>query len=220
MPDSRWLKWPWLKQTVWLALFFLALGWSAWRPHDYPTWFLEVFPAVLGAAIILYTRDTYPLTQLTYILILIHCVILMVGGHYTYAEVPLFEWIRDEFGQQRNNYDKLGHFVQGFIPVIVAREIVIRNKVFNSTRWRDFFIVCFCLGFSAFYELIEWWVALLSEEAADSFLGTQGYIWDTQSDMAYALVGAVLALLLLGRLHDKQLLADGYIDQNPQAASD
>jgi len=131
----------------------------------------------------------------------------------------LFEWIRDEFGQQRNNYDKLGHFVQGFVPAIVAREIVIRNKVFTSARWRDFFIVCFCLGFSAFYELIEWWVALLSAEAAESFLGTQGYTWDTQSDMAYALVGAVLALLLLGKLHDRQLRLGGFVDQSPLAGS-
>lgn len=204
---------------AWMVIFLAVFTWSAVNPHDYPTWFLEVLPAVLGAAVIWYTRDTYPLTRLTYILILIHCVILMVGGQYTYAEVPLFEWIRDEFGQQRNNYDKLGHFVQGFVPAIVAREIVIRNKVFTSARWRDFFIICFCLGFSAFYELIEWWVALLSAEAAESFLGTQGYIWDTQSDMAYALVGAVLALLLLGKLHDRQLRSGGYVDQSPQAGS-
>ena len=202
---------------AWMAIFLAVFTWSAVNPHDYPTWFLEVLPAVLGAAVIWYTRDTYPLTQLAYVLILIHCVILMVGGQYTYAEVPLFEWIRDEFGQQRNNYDKLGHFVQGFVPAIVAREIVIRNKVFTSVRWRDFFIVCFCLGFSAFYEMIEWWVALLSAEAAESFLGTQGYTWDTQSDMAYALVGAVLALLLLGKLHDRQLRLGGFVDQSPQA---
>jgi putative membrane protein len=202
-----------------MAIFFAVFTWSAVNPHDYPTWFLEVLPAVLGAAVIWYTRDTYPLTQLAYVLILIHCVVLMVGGQYTYAEVPLFEWIRDEFGQQRNNYDKLGHFVQGFVPAIVAREIVIRNKVFTSARWRNFFIVCFCLGFSAFYELIEWWVALLSAEAAESFLGTQGYTWDTQSDMAYALVGAVLALLLLGKLHDRQLRLGGFVDQSPQAGS-
>jgi putative membrane protein len=196
---------------AWIAIFVAVFAWSAVNPHDYPTWFLEVFPAGLGAAILWYTRDSWPLTQLAYTLILVHCVILMVGGHYTYAEVPLFDWIQEEFGQTRNNYDKLGHFVQGFVPAIVAREIVIRKKVFNSARWRNFFIVCFCLGFSAFYELIEWWVALLSAEAADSFLGTQGYIWDTQSDMALALLGAVLALLLLGRLHDRQMRAAGMI---------
>lgn len=206
-------------QYVWIAIFLAVFIWSAINPKDYPTWFLEVSPAVLGAAILWYTRDSFPLTQLTYILILIHCVILMVGGHYTYADVPLFDWIREEFGQTRNNYDKLGHFVQGFVPAIIAREIIIRKNVFNSTLWRDFFIVCFCLGFSAFYELIEWWVALLSEEAAESFLGTQGYTWDTQSDMFYALIGAVLALLLLGKLHDRQLAADGYIDPGPRVGS-
>jgi putative membrane protein len=190
---------------TWIAIFLAVLAWSALNPHDYPTWFLEVMPALIGAAILWYTRDTFPLTRLAYVLILAHCIILMVGGHYTYAEVPLFDWIRDEFGQSRNNYDKLGHFVQGFVPAIIAREIVIRKKVFNRPAWRDFFIVCFCLGFSAFYELIEWWVALLSAEAADSFLGTQGYIWDTQSDMFFALCGAVLALGLLGKPHDRQL---------------
>jgi putative membrane protein len=135
----------------------------------------------------------------------------MIGGHYTYAEVPLGDWAREAFDLSRNNYDKLGHFVQGFIPAMIAREVVIRLHVFNSDRWRDFFIVCFCLGFSAFYELIEWWVALLSEEAADAFLGTQGYAWDTQSDMGWALLGAVTALLLLSRLHDRQLRERGYI---------
>ncbi len=199
-------------QYAWIAIFLIVFVWSGVNPKDYPTWFLEVLPAALAAAIIWYTRDTYPLTRLSYLLILVHCIILMIGGHYTYAEVPMFDWIRDEFGQTRNNYDKLGHFAQGFIPVIVAREIVIRNRVFNSSWWRDFFIVSFCLGFSAFYELIEWWVALLSEEAAESFLGTQGYIFDTQSDMFYALIGAILALLLLGKLHDKQLLAEGHVD--------
>jgi putative membrane protein len=195
-----------------MLVFVLVLVWSGINPHDYPTWFLEVFPALLGAAILWYTRDTFPLTRLTYVLILIHCVILMVGGHYTYAEVPIGEWLREAFDHSRNNYDKLGHFVQGFIPAIITREIVIRKKVFNGAAWRNFFIVCFCLGFSAFYELIEWWVALMSQEAADSFLGTQGYIWDTQSDMFYALCGAVLALLLLAALHDRQMQRSGLLD--------
>jgi putative membrane protein len=137
-------------------------------------------------------------------------MILMVGGHYTYAEVPLFDWFHDAADGQRNNYDKLGHFAQGVVPAIIARELVIRKKVFNSARWRDFFIVSFCLGFSALYELIEWWVALLSEDAAESFLGTQGYVWDTQSDMAFALFGAVMALLLLGGWHDRQMKAAGF----------
>lgn len=199
-------------QYAWTSVFTLVLVWSAIRPHDYPTWLLEVAPALIAAAVMLYTRKPFPLTRLVYVLVLVHCVILIVGGHYTYAEVPLFDWIRDEFSQSRNNYDKLGHFVQGFVPVIVAREIVIRKKVFNSARWRNFFIVCFCLAFSAFYELIEWWVALLSAEAADSFLGTQGYVWDTQSDMGFALAGAMLGLLLLGRIHDQQMQRAGFTD--------
>jgi putative membrane protein len=179
--------------------------WSGIEPKDTTTWMLEVAPAIVGAAILLATRKRFPLTRLAYVLILIHCVILMVGGHYTYAEVPVGDWFRDLFDPPRNNYDKLGHLAQGFIPAIVAREVVIRLDVFNSAAWRNFFIVCFCLAVSAFYELIEWWVALMSDEAADAFLGTQGYIWDTQSDMFLALIGAVLALALLGRLHDRQL---------------
>lgn len=195
-----------------MGIFLAVLIWSGINPKEYGTWILEVVPAVLGAAVLWYTRNSFPLTTMTYALILVHCVILMVGGHYTYAEVPLFDWIQDEFDLTRNNYDKVGHFAQGFIPAIITREIVVRKKVFTSTRWRDFFIVCFCLGFSAFYELIEWWVALMSEDAADSFLGTQGYIWDTQSDMAWALSGALLAIAFLGRWHDKQLSDQGMID--------
>lgn len=198
---------------AWLAAFLAVLGWSAINPHDYPTWWLEVFPALIGLAVILYSRETFPLTPLVYILILIHSAILMVGGHYTYAEVPLFEWIGEMLNHTRNNYDKLGHFVQGFIPALITREIVIRLNVFNSVNWRNFFIICFCLGFSAFYELIEWWVALLSAEAAESFLGTQGYTWDTQSDMGWALLGAILGLVLLGRFHDRQLRSRGYLTE-------
>ena len=195
---------------AWVIVFIVVFAWSAIRPHDYPTWFLEVLPAAAGFGVLWYTRRSFPLTPLAYFLILVHCIILMVGGHYTYAEVPIGDWLRDAFDLSRNNYDKLGHLAQGFIPAIVAREIVIRQHVFNSTRWRNFFIVCFCLGFSAFYELIEWWVALFSEEAAESFLGTQGYVWDTQSDMGWALFGAVLALFLVGGLHDRQLRARAF----------
>jgi putative membrane protein len=198
-------------RSAWIASFLLVLIWSGIGPKDYPTWMLEVLPALIGAAVLWYTRKSFPLTRLTYGLILAHCIILMVGGHYTYAEVPLFDWIRDYFGHERNNFDKLGHFAQGFVPALIAREIVIRKDVFNSAAWRDFFIVCFCLGFSAFYELVEWWVALLSGEAAEAFLGTQGYVWDTQSDMAMALAGAVLALLLLSRVQDRQMRALGMI---------
>ncbi len=200
-------------KIAWIAIFLGVLIWSGIGPKDFLTWCLEVSPAVIGGAILWITRERFPLTTMTYVLILVHCVILMVGGHYTYADVPIGEWFREAFDGTRNNYDKLGHFVQGFVPAIIARELMIRLHVFNSVRWRDFFIVSFCLGFSAFYELIEWWVALLSEEAAASFLGMQGYIWDTQSDMGWALIGAVLALALLGRWHDRQLREHGFINE-------
>lgn len=192
-------------QAAWVSIFVVVLVWSGIGPHDYPTWWLEVAPALVAAAVLWFTRERMPLTRLTYILILVHCIILMVGGHYTYAEVPLGDWLREAFDQSRNNYDKLGHFAQGFVPAIVAREILIRLNVISGPGWRNFVVVCLCLAISAFYELIEWWVALLSAEAADSFLGTQGYVWDTQSDMAWALFGAILALVLLGGLHDRQL---------------
>jgi putative membrane protein len=200
-------------QFGWMAIFTAVLAWSAIRPKHYPTWVLEVLPAVIAVGILWFTRRQFPLTRLAYLLILAHCIILIVGGHYTYAEVPAFDWIRDALGHERNNYDKLGHFAQGFVPAIIAREVTIRLAVFRSAAWRDFFVVSLCLGISALYELIEWGVALLSDTAAESFLGTQGYVWDTQSDMAYALCGAILALLLLGRLHDRQLAAAGYVDR-------
>lgn len=192
-------------RLIWIVIFLAVLVWSGIAPKDLPTWGLEVFPAVAGAVILGFTRERFPLTTLVYVLILVHCIILMVGGHYTYAEVPLGDWVRDAMGGDRNNYDKLGHFAQGFVPALIARELVIRLGVFNSAAWRNFFIVSFCLGFSAFYELIEWWVALLSEEAAESFLGTQGYVWDTQSDMGIALLGAIVALVSLAKVHDRQL---------------
>ena len=198
-------------RIAWIGIFLAVLIWSGIGPKDFVTWCLEVAPAVIGGVVLWFTRERFPLTALVYVLILIHCIILMIGGHYTYAEVPLGEWVRELVDGSRNNYDKLGHFVQGFIPAIITRELMIRLEVFNSTRWRDFFIVCFCLAFSAFYELIEWWVALLSEEAADAFLGTQGYVWDTQSDMGWAFFGAVLALVLLSRLHDRQLRERGFL---------
>ena len=200
-------------RAAWIVVFLGVLTWSGIDPKDYVTWCLEVAPAVAGGIVLWFTRGRFPLTPLAYVLILVHCVILMVGGHYTYADVPIGEWFRELTDGSRNNYDKLGHLAQGFIPAIVARELVIRLDVFNSRRWRDFFIVCFCLGMSAFYELIEWWVALISDEAADSFLGTQGYAWDTQSDMGWALLGALAALLLLSRLHDRQLRELRFADE-------
>jgi putative membrane protein len=190
-----------------LILFFSILIWSGIEPKDYPTWLLETAPAMIAVILIIATRQRFPLTPLAYILILIHSIILMIGAHYTYAEVPWFDWLQDTFNHKRNNYDKLGHFAQGFIPAIVAREILIRNQVVNGQSWLNFFVISVCLAISAFYELIEWVVALFSDEAAEAFLGTQGDSWDTQSDMALALVGAILALATLSGLHDRQLRA-------------
>jgi len=192
-------------KALWLAVFFAVLIWSAISPKDYLTWWLEVAPALIALIVLAVTKKRFPLTPLLYVLILAHCIILMVGGHYTYAEVPLFDWIRDSLGQSRNNYDKVGHFAQGFIPVMIAREILIRHQVVNGRSWLHFLALCFVLAFSAFYELIEWWVALLSGGSADAFLGTQGYVWDTQSDMLWALLGGILALCILPKLHDRQL---------------
>jgi len=191
--------------VAWGIVFVPVLLWSAWQPEDRMTWLLEAAPAVIGAVVLLATRRYFPLTPLLYVLILIHCIILMVGAHYTYAKVPLFDLFKDWFEWQRNNYDKLGHLAQGLVPAMIARELLLRLQVIPSAAWRNFFIICFCLAFSAFYELIEWWVALISGEDAEAFLGTQGYVWDTQSDMAWALGGAILALFTLNRLHDRQL---------------
>lgn len=194
-----------LSKFAWLAVFFLVLLWSAWEPHDYPTWWLEVAPALIALVVLAITQRAFPLTPMVYLLILVHAIILMVGGHYTYAEVPLGEWVRELNGGSRNDYDKLGHFAQGFIPAMVAREVLLRNHVLARKGWLSFLVLSVCLAVSAFYELVEWWVALVSEEAADSFLGTQGYVWDTQSDMFLALVGASVALVSLARWHDRQL---------------
>ncbi len=192
-------------RVAWITIFLTTLVWSGVNPKDYLTWALEVSPAVIAFIVLAVTYRRFPLTPILYALILVHCIVLMVGGHYTYADVPLFEPSDSGLGFERNNFDKLGHFLQGFVPALVAREILIRKAIVASTAWRNFFIVCFCLAFSALYELIEWAAAVVSDTAAEAFLGTQGYVWDTQSDMAYALVGAVAALALLGRLHDRQI---------------
>ena len=202
-----------LLRIAWLAVFFGVLAWSGFAPKDYPTWWLEVSPALIAFVVLYATHRRFPLTTLSYVLILIHCVILMIGGHYTYAEVPIGDWLRDVTDGTRNNYDKLGHLAQGFVPAVVAREVLIRIDVVRSRAWLYFFIVASVLGFSAFYELIEWWVALLSEEAAESFLGTQGYAWDTQSDMGWALLGAIAGLLMLSPLQDRQMAALSSVDR-------
>jgi len=190
---------------LWLAVFTAVLIWSVIAPYDYLTWLLEVAPALLGIAVLGATRRHFPLTTLAYVLILGFSIILMVGGHYTYARVPLFDVLGRVLGWQRNNYDKLGHFAQSFVPAIIAREVLLRLRVVNGRAWLNFFILSICLAISALYELVEWGVAVVSAQAAQNFLGTQGYVWDTQSDMAMALAGAAAALLLLPRLHDRQL---------------
>lgn len=194
-------------QLSWLAIFTSVFVWSAIEPKDYMTWVLEVIPAILGLIVLMFTMQRFRLSPLLYWLILLHMCILMIGGHYTYAEVPLFNWLKDAFDLSRNNYDKVGHFVQGFVPAVIAREIVIRLQIIRGRSWQHFFVICFCLALSAVYELIEWGVAVLSGESAEAFLGTQGYVWDTQSDMAYCLVGAIIALASLSRWHNKQLAA-------------
>jgi putative membrane protein len=188
-----------------LAAAGAVLVWSGIHPHDYFTWFLEVLPALLGFALLAATYRRFRFTDLAYVLIAIHACILMIGGHYTYAEVPLFHWIRDTFHLARNNYDKVGHFAQGFIPAILTREILLRTSPLRPGKWLSFLTISVCLALAAVYELIEWWVALATGEGAEAFLGTQGYVWDTQSDMFYAAIGALLALLLLSRLHDRML---------------
>jgi len=190
---------------TWLTIFFTVLIWSGINPKDYLTWLLETAPAIIAFIVWMATRQRFPFTGLAYGLILFLSLILMIGGHYTYAEVPLFDWFKDVFNQDRNNFDKAAHFAQGFVPAIIAREIIIRNQVLKKTSWLNFFVICICLAISAFYELIEWWVSIISKEAAESFLGTQGYIWDTQSDMALALLGAMVALVTLKQTHDRQL---------------
>lgn len=194
-----------MNRILWFIVFFGVLLWSGINPKESFTWFLEVFPAIVGIIILAFTYKTFPLTPLLYWLILFHSVILMVGGHYTYAEVPLFDWLKETFDLTRNNYDKVGHFTQGFVPAIIAREIFIRKQIINGLWWRRVLVVSICLAFSAFYELIEWLVAILSGEDAVAFLGTQGYIWDTQSDMGWALFGSIMALIILSKWHDLQL---------------
>jgi len=193
-----------------LHLLLLATGlavliWSGIRPKDYPTWILEAAPAIVGGIVLLATYRRLRLTDLAYVLIWIHAIILMVGGHWTYAENPLFEWISQWLGLGRNHYDRLGHLAQGFVPAIVTREVLLRTSPLRRGKWLSFVVVCICLAISAFYELIEWWVALLAQEASAAFLGTQGDVWDAQWDMFLCLCGAVASLLTLRRLHDRQL---------------
>ena len=187
------------------------LIWSGIDPHDRFTWYLEVAPVLIGVPILVYVYPRFRLTRLVYTLIWVHAVILMVGGHYTYAQVPFGFWMQETFGFARNHYDRIGHFAQGFIPAMLAREIFIRTSPLWGSRWLPFVVICFCLAFSAFYELIEFWTALASGEAATDFLGTQGDVWDTQWDMQLALIGAVTALVALAGVQDRQLRKMGVV---------
>ena len=188
-----------------LATVVAVILWSGWRPYDRLTWWLEASPAIAGLAILLATYRRFRLTTLCYTLIAVHMCVLCVGGHYTYARVPLFDWLRPVFGWERNNYDRLGHVLQGFVPAIIAREVLVRLGVLNRKKWLPFVAVSICMAISAVYELFEWWTALISGAAANDFLGSQGDVWDTQSDMCLALIGAVSALVLLSALHDRGL---------------
>lgn len=194
-------------RIVLLAAVAAVFVWSGWAPKDRMTWVLEVFPAVIAIPLLVATRRRFPLTTLAYVLIALHAIILMVGGRYTYAEVPLFNWLRDVLHLARNHYDRVGHFAQGFIPAIVAREILIRRAVVLRRGWLFFLVTCICLAISAVYELIEWSAAATTGSAADAFLGTQGDPWDTQKDMLLAGIGAIAAQLTLGAFHDRQIEA-------------
>jgi len=197
-PQSR-------EPLILLVVGLVLLAWSGLRPHDRFTWFLEVAPIFIAVPVLVATRRRFPLTPLVYRLILVHAVILMAGGHYTYERVPLGDWVRNAFGLSRNDYDRLGHFAQGFVPAIVAREILLRRSPLRRGRWLFFLVTCVCLAISACYEFVEWWTAVATGDAATAFLGTQGDPWDTQWDMLTALIGAVVAQLTLARHHDREL---------------
>ncbi len=190
------------KLTVYIILFFAVFTWSLISPHDYFTWFLEAAPAILFFLILSLTYKKFKFSLFVYSFVLFHCFVLLIGAKYTYAEVPLFNYLKEVFGLERNNYDKVGHFMQGFVPAFIARELLVRLKVVNGKNWLKYIVVSICLAVSAFYEFIEWWVSLATGESADSFLGTQGYVWDTQSDMLYATIGAIIAVTVFSRLHD------------------
>jgi putative membrane protein len=188
-----------------LTVGTLALIVSAVRPHDYLTWVLEVFPILIGLPLLMLTYRRFPLTPISYRLVFIHALILMLGAHYTYALAPPGFWAQDLLDLSRNHYDRVGHFAQGFIPAILSREVLLRTSPLRPGKWLFFLVVCVCLAMSAFYEFIEWWTAVIGGETADSFLGTQGDVWDAQWDMLMATIGAVTAQLTLAKIHDRQL---------------
>jgi putative membrane protein len=188
-----------------LVAVLVVFAWSAWHPKDTFTWILEVFPVVIGLVALAGTRCRFPLSRLLLGLIALHMVVLMVGGHYTYAEVPAFDWIRDQFGLARNHYDRVGHFFQGLVPALIAREILLRATALQRGALVGFLALCVAMAISAWYELLEWWVALATGAAAEAFLGTQGDPWDTQSDMFFAAIGALCAVILMRSWHDRSM---------------
>ncbi len=183
----------------------LVFAWSAWNPYDRVTWWLETIPGILGAALLIATYNRFRFSTLVYTLIALHICILCVGGHYTYARVPLFDWLKPIFGWHRNHFDRLGHFAQGFVPALIARELFVRRGIIRSRGWIFAVVVFVCLGISAFYELVEWWTALASKSGATEFLATQGDIWDTQEDMFMALIGALCALFFFAGWQNRQM---------------
>lgn len=188
-----------------VALFFISFLASVINPKEGFTCFLEVIPAIIGFLVLAFTFKKFRFTNFTYTLILIHCIILFIGGHYTYAEVPFFDYIKEVFHQSRNNYDKVGHFAQGLVPAMIIRELFIRKKVINNQSFFNFIIVSICLAISATYEFIEWFVSIATGDGGDAFLGTQGYVWDTQSDMLFATIGAIAGLILFSKIQDKEI---------------
>jgi len=193
------------KYLILVVAFFIGLILSAINPHDYFTWILEVFPAIIGFVILVFSFRKFRFTYLTYVMILLHCYILFVGGHYTYAEVPLFNWIKDVFHLARNDYDKVGHFAQGFVPAMIVREIFIRKQVVLKSGWIAFLTIAVCGAISAMYELLEWFVAITSGQSSEAFLGTQGDNWDTQSDMLCAFIGASCMILFFAGIQNKNI---------------
>lgn len=198
----------------------IVLVWSGIHPHDYKTWALEVFPAVIAIVVLGATYRRFRFTPLVYVLIAAHCVLLMVGGHYTYAEVPIGAWARDAFHLGRNHYDRLGHFAQGFVPALVAREVLVRNGVVRRGWWLAVIVTSICMGISALYELLEWGVAEFDGAGSQAFLGTQGDEWDTQKDMAGCFVGSVIALLALSGVHDRQMAREAPTPRPASGAPD
>jgi putative membrane protein len=190
-----------------IATLSIVFVWSAIAPLERLTWWLEIFPILIALPILFLSYKNLKFTRLAYCLMVVHSIILLIGGHYTYAEVPLFNWLKDTLELTRNYYDRVGHLVQGFVPAIITREILLKKSPLVSGRWLFFMVCCICLSISVMYEFIEWWTAVIEGGAADAFLGTQGDVWDTQWDMFCALIGSIAAQLLLAKMHDKQMQA-------------